>query len=84
MRADQILVEYFGLNTTVSPKIEDLISKYQKLFSKEGKTSKDKTNLERFGKQLEKYNYNLAESVRDIEMQKKLLKIIEIEKKKDD
>ena len=84
LRADQILVEYFELKTTVSIEVEKTISDYQELFSKEKKTKADKSRLKVLEEQLEKYNYNLAETVKDREVQKQLLKILQDESKKND
>lgn len=79
LRADQVLVEYFDLPTTVSLEVEKTISEYQELFSKKDKISDDNTRLQELEKKLETYNYNLAETVKDREIQKKLLEILQNE-----
>ncbi len=79
LRADQILVEYFDLKTTVSIEVEKTISDYQDLFSKKDKSEHDKSRLKELQEQLEKYNYNLAESVKDREIQKQLLILLKNE-----
>ena len=84
LRADQILVDYFDLNTTLSEKVEGIIREYQEIFSKDNKSLGDKKRLSELGSQLEDYNYNLAESVQDMEMQKKLFSLLEEEKDKHD
>lgn len=83
LRADQILVEYFDLETTVSIEAEELISKYQDLSAKKNRSEEDGIQLKELEAQLEKYDYNLAENVRDREMQKRLLKILEKEMSND-
>ena len=84
LRADQILVEYFDLKTTVSIEVEKTISDYQDLFSKIDKSDDDKSKLKELQEQLEKYNYNLAESVKDREIQKQLLIMLKNEGINDD
>lgn len=84
LRADQILVDYFDLTTTLSENVEDKIKKYQELFSLEKKTPEQKLDLENLGKELEKFDFNLAASVKDREMQKEFFKILEEEKGKND
>lgn len=84
LRADQVLVEYFGLDTTLSEKVESIIMDYQKLFSKDNKSRSDDEKLIELGERLEEYDFNLAESVKDIEMQKKLLVMLNNEKVKND
>jgi hypothetical protein len=77
LRADQILVEYFDLKTTVSMEVEKTISDYQELFSKKDKSEDDESYLKELEEKLEKYNYNLAESVKDRVVQKQLLEILQ-------
>lgn len=84
LRADQILVEYFDLETTLSEKVENAIREYQDIFSIEKKSTSQKARLEQLGKKLEHYDFNLAESVRDRAMQKRLLEMLENEKGEDD
>lgn len=81
LRADQVLVEYFDLKTTVSIEVEKTISDYQELFSKKDKdkTPGDNARLQELEKKLEKYNYNLAETVKDREIQKQLLEMLQNE-----
>jgi len=77
LRADQILVEYFDLNTTLSENVESIVREYQKIFSIEKKSKDEKARLEQLGKKLEQFDYNLAESVKDREMQKRLFTLLE-------
>ena len=81
LRADQVLVEYFDLTTTVSIEVEKTISEYQELFSKKDKdkTPDDNTRLKELEAKLEKYSYNLAETVKDREIQKQLLEMLQKE-----
>lgn len=81
LRADQVLVEYFDLKTTVSMEVEKTISSYQELLSKDDKekTPDDVTHQKELEEKLEKYDYNLAENVRDREIQKQLLEILQKE-----
>ena len=84
LRADQILVQYFDLSTTLSVKVEELISDYQEIYLKDNKSTDDKNKLKELGRQLEDCDYNLAESVKDRELQKKLLSLLESDEAKSD
>lgn len=79
LRADQILVEYFDLKTTVSIEVEKTISEYQDLSSKKEKSEEDKSHLKMLEEKLEKYDYNLAETVKDRTVQKQLLELLQDE-----
>ncbi len=56
--------------------MEKTISDYQELFSKKNKSDAEESDLKKLEEQLEKYNYNLAESVKDRVVQKQLLEIL--------
>jgi len=77
LRADQVLVEYFDLKTTVSIEVEKTIKEYQNLSSKEVKTDGDRNRIKVLEEKLEKYDYNLAETVRDRVVQQQLLKLLQ-------
>ena len=79
LRADQILVEYFDLKTTVNTEVEKTINEYQDLSSKKEKSEEDKSRLKILEVKLKKYNYHLAETVKDRAVQKRLLEMLQNE-----
>ncbi len=83
LRADQVLVEYFDLSSSVSIGVEETINEYSELFHEKVKTPQMKARLKQLEKKLQNYDYNLAETVRDREVQRKLLSILQKEETED-
>jgi chromosome segregation ATPase len=78
LRADQILVDYFELGTTLNLATEKKVKQLEKLMSKPKgqRSSRQKAELESLLQEIQELNFTLAESSRDREFQKSALEFL--------
>jgi ABC-type dipeptide/oligopeptide/nickel transport system ATPase subunit len=84
LRTDQILLDYFELETTLNLSTEEKLERLQGLMSipEARRTSTEKRQITNLLKEIEEYDFGLAESVRDREFQKSALAFLSKQGKK--
>lgn len=84
LRADQILLDYFELGSTLNVSTQEKIELLERLMSKAKaqRSLQEKRQIAKILKEIEGYDFGLAESMRDREFQKDALKFLSKGRKK--
>jgi len=84
LRADQIMIEYFQLDTTLNLSAEHNLARVRELVNlpEKDRSSEENNEIASLLKEIEKYSFSLAESLRDREIQKEALDYLKERKNK--
>ena len=74
--AHQVLLDYFGLPTTLSVSLGEIYEKVNELFLKEKRTEKEEKEYKRLKKEINKISPTLGESVKERDENKTLIRVL--------